>query len=78
MTKQGNVRIVDVSLYPNLKPSLGHVVPCEVEELLAGIYMYHVAAKTFIDLGCDVGRDNKPFPFYASEIEVMYESEPIN
>ena len=64
------VRITDVGAYPNLQPALGTVVACEREELLSGIYLYHVPAKEFVKLGCDVGGDNEPFPFYATEIQV--------
>ncbi len=74
MAKTGHVRITDVSLYPNLSPSLGCVVACTIQELGAEHYTYHVAARSFIQLGCDVGKDNKPFPFYASEVEVLSES----
>ncbi len=74
ITKTGHVRIKDVELYPNLAPSLGCIVACTIEELVAGCYMYHVEARSFITLGCDVGADNKPFPFYASEVEVISES----
>ncbi len=75
MAKTGHVRIKDVELYPNLAPSLGCIVACTIEELgVAGCCMYHVEARSFITLGCDVGADNDPFPFYASEVEVVSES----
>lgn len=65
------VRIVDVELYPNLSPALGCVVDCKVQELMPGYYMYHVPASSLIKLGCDVDGDNQPFPFYATEVEVL-------
>jgi hypothetical protein len=49
-------------------------VGCQIEELDKGFFMYHVAASSFITLGCDVDGDNEPFPFYGSEVEVISES----
>ncbi len=73
VSKAGHVRITDVGLYPNLLPALGAIVGCQIEELDKGFFMYHVAARSLIDLGCDVGEDNKPFPFYSTEVEVIHE-----
>ena len=69
--KAGRVRIVDVGCYPNLAPAMGASVGCQVEELYEGCFVYHVAAHVLIDLGCDVDGDNKPFPFYSNEVEVI-------
>ena len=69
--KPAHVRIIDVGCYPNLMPALGCVVGCQIEELDGGTYMYHVKADSLINLGCNVGCDNKPFPFYMNEVEVV-------
>ncbi len=66
-----HVRIKDVENFPNLAPALGAIVGCTVQELDKGFFMYHVSASSFINLGCNVGCDNKPFPFYMSEVEVI-------
>ncbi len=71
--KTAHVRIKDVGNFPNLAPSLGAIVGCVVQELDKGYFMYHVPASSFINLGCDVGKDNLPFPFYSTEVEVIHE-----
>jgi hypothetical protein len=71
VTKSGHIRIKDVGCYPNLTPALGCIVGCQIEELLHGVYLYHVSASSLITLGCNVEGDNLPFPFYASEVEVV-------
>ncbi len=72
MTKTpARVRITDVGAYPNLQPALGAVVPCETEELLSGIFLYHVKVEEFKNLGCNIGDDSMPFPFYATEVETL-------
>jgi hypothetical protein len=62
-------------VYPNLAPSLGHIVPAVIEEQVAGCYLYHVKADSLLRLGCDLEGDLNDFPFYKSEAEVVdYES----
>ena len=67
----GHVRITDVSVYPNLAPALGHVVPAVIEEQVEGCYLYHVKADSLLLLGCDLEGDLSDFPFYRSEAEVV-------
>ena len=72
-TNPGHVRITDVSAYPNLEPALGCIVGCQIEEQLKGVYLYHVAASSLLQLGCDLDGDVKPFPFYGTEAELVSE-----
>ena len=71
--RPGHVRITDVSCYPNLEPALGCIVGCQIEELVKGCELYHVSASSLANLGCEVGDDVMPFPFYPSEAEVVNE-----
>lgn len=72
MTKRaGHVRITDTSVYPNLRASLGHVVPAVIEEQVPGCFLYHVKADSLLLLGCDLEGDLSDFPFYSSEAEVV-------
>lgn len=72
-TRPGHIKLIDVGVYPNLLPALGCIVGCQIEEQLAGVYLYHVKAESLATLGCNVGEDSKDFPFYNSEVEVMSE-----
>ena len=67
----GHVRITDVGVYPSLTPAVGSIVACQIQELNKGGFVYHVEARSLITLGCDVGEDNLPFPFYSNEVEVV-------
>lgn len=73
IAKTGHVRIKDVGCYPNLVKALGCIVACRIEEQLKGIYLYHVEARSFKTMGCNVGDDKEDFPFYSSEVEVISE-----
>lgn len=72
-TKPGHVRITDVSVYPNLAPAQGQVVACQIEEQVAGCFLYHVKASSLLLLGCDLEGDLRDFPFYGTEAEVVSE-----
>lgn len=71
----GRVKLLDVSLYPNLTLAEGQEVSCVIEDVGEGDKLYHVQPATLKALGCDVGTCRYAYPFYDSEVTVVNKQE---